>query len=387
MPLVNSFLKPSQLASEKKYDLTVAFCKQCHLVQLVETVSPDELFRHYIYFSSTSKTILEHNKKTARNLTERLRLNKNSFVLEVASNDGALLQFFQKFNVEILGVDPAKNIAAVANSRGIPTVAEFFNYNFVINTLLPHYGQADLIYGANVLAHVPKIVDFIKGVALALKPKGTAVFEFPYVRGLIENKFDTIYHEHVFYYSLIALIDLFKTAKLELYDVEIVPMQGGSLRIFAGNRDVFRPSTRIALLKKKEIAAGYNRLTTYQKINTRVQMTKKKLLTLANKLKSQGKSVAAYSAPAKGLILLNYFDIGNNFLDFIVDKAKEKQGLYTPGTHMKVMPLSAIDKRKPDYLLILCWNIADEVVAMKELSNFRKRGGKFIVPLPKIIVL
>ena len=387
MPLVNAFLKKTEIPKEKKYDLTIGFCQQCYLVQLINTVSPKELFRNYIYFSSTSKTILEHNKKIVNYLTKRLSLNHQSFVLEIASNDGAFLQYFKELGMQILGIDPAENIAKVANRKGIKTIPDFFNYNFAKKLAQKQKVQADLIYGANVLAHVPKIVDFVKGVKIILKPKGTAVFEFPYMQGLIDSKFDTIYHEHVFYYSLLALRNLFQKAGLEVYDVEMTKMQGGSLLIFVSHHNIFAISQNVKKLSEQEIKKGLDKIETYHRIDKNAEKLKNELLNLLEKLKKQGKNIGAYGAPAKGNVLLNYFGVNKNYLDFIVDKAQEKQGLYTPGTHLLVHPLEKIYQEKPDYLLMLCWNIADEIINMEELKEYRKNNGKFIIPIPNIRII
>ncbi len=387
MPPINSFLKEDDMAREKKYNLSVGFCPKCYLVQLINTIPPEDLFRDYIYFSSNSKYFLDHCKEVANNLTKKLNLNKNSLVLEIASNDGAQLQYFKELEIPTLGVDPAENIAKVANERGIKTLAEFFNLDFAKNLKEEQNIQADLIFGANVLAHVPEIVDFVKGVKVALKPKGTAVFEFPYLKGLMENKFDIIYHEHVFYYSIIALIGLFKNAGLEIYDVELTPMQGGSLMIFASNPGVFKIKENVNKLSAEEFENGFDKLETYQKITMSVLKIKNDLIAILKKIKSEGKKIAAYSAPAKGNILLNYFGINKNYLDFVVDKSKAKQNLYTPGTHMLVNPLEKIYEEKPDYLLILCWNISEEVINMEELKQYRNNGGKFIIPIPEIKII
>jgi SAM-dependent methyltransferase len=384
MPLVNAFLKKEEIPFEEKYDLSVGFCPNCYLVQLINTVSPEKLFKNYIYFSSTSKSFLEHCKKTANYLTKRLNLNSQSLVLEIASNDGAQLQYFKELGIQILGIDPAENIAKVANEKGIKTIPEFFNFAFA-KKIKKERILADLVFGANVLAHVPEIVDFLKGVKLILKPKGTAVFEFPYIKGLMEKKFDTIYHEHVFYYSLLALRNLFQKVNLEIYDVEMTPMQGGSLRIFVSHPGNFKISKNVEELVNQEIKEGFNKLETYQKLNENVLKLKEDLLNLLEKLKSQGKKIAAYSAPAKGNVLLNYFGIGKNYLDFIVDKSEAKQGLYTPGTHLLVYPLEKIYQEKPDYLLVLCWNIADEVI--EQLKDYHDAGGKFIIPIPEIKII
>jgi SAM-dependent methyltransferase len=385
MPFVNSFLKKEEIPNEENFDLSIGFCPKCYLVQLIKTVSPEKLFRNYIYFSSTSKSFLEHCKEIAQYLVKRLNLDSDSLVLEIASNDGAQLQFFKELGIKILGIDPARNIAEVANKKGIPTIAEFFNYEFAKKMKEEQGIQADLIFGANVLAHVPEIIDFIKGVKIVLKPNGTAVFEFPYIKGLLEKKFDTIYHEHVFYYSLLSLKNLFKSADLEIYDVEMTPMQGGSLLIFISHQGVFPTSENIKNLLNQEMKNGFDKLETYQRLNENVIKLKDDLLNLLKDLKSEGKKIAAYSAPAKGNVLLNYFGIGKNYLDFIVDKSEAKQGLYTPGTHLLVYPPEKIYQEKPDYLLILCWNIADEVI--EQLKDYHNAGGKFIIPIPEIKII
>jgi len=385
MPLVNSFLKKEEIPNEEKFDLSVGLCPKCYLVQLINTVPPEKLFRNYIYFSSASKLFLEHCKEIAQELVKRLNLGPESLVLEIASNDGAQLQYFKQLGIQTLGIDPAENIAEVANKKGIKTIPEFFNFAFAKKLKEEEKVQADLIFGANVLAHVPKIIDFVKGVKIVLKPKGTAVFEFPYIKGLMENKFDTIYHEHVFYYSLLALRNLFQKADLEIYDVEITLMQGGSLKIFISRPGNFKISTNVKNLIIQEIKDGFDKIETYKKINERVGKLKIDIIDLLKRLKAEGKKIAAYSAPAKGNILLNYFGIGKNYLDFIVDKSEAKQGLYTPGTHLFVYPPEKIYEEKPDYLLILCWNIADEVI--EQLKDYHNAGGKFIIPIPNIKII
>ena len=326
---------------------------------------------------------LTFNALTQKN-QPKLRLKKDNLVLEVASNDGALLQFFKKLGIQILGIDPAENIAKIANKKGIKTIAEFFNFSFA-KKLKKDGIEADLVYGANVLAHVPKIVDFIRGIKKVLKSEGTAIFEFPYLKGLLENKFDIIYHEHVFYYGILALLNLFRQVNLEIYDVEIIPMQGGSLRIFVCHPNVFIQSESLKNMIRFEKKEGFDKLSTYKKIDANVIKLRKDLFFLLKKLKSKGKKIAAYSAPAKGVVLLNYFGIGNNYLDFIVDKAKEKQGLYVPGVHLKVEPPEKIIKEMPDYVLILCWNISKEV--MTQLNDYKKAKGHFIIPVPHLMIV
>lgn len=385
MPLVNAFLKKADLKREKKYELATAFCPKCFLVQLTKTIPPEELFSDYLYFSSTSASFLKHCEITADALIKRFKLGRDNLVLELASNDGAQLQYFAKAGIPVLGIDPAKNIAKLANSRGIPTIPEFFTHAFAIHLKEHERVTADLIFGANVLAHVPNINNFLDGVRVALAGRGTAVFEFPYLKGLLENKFDTIYHEHVFYYSMLALRNVFERSGLRIYDFLHTPTQGGSLRIFASHPGVFPISERVGELLSQELKAGYDKFGTYVKMGLSVEKLKKNLARLLVQLKSQGKSVAAYSAPAKGNVLLNYFGIGKNHLEFIVDKAEAKQGLYTPGTQMLVEHPRVIAGKKPDYLLVLCWNIADEVV--EQLKDYKKAGGKFIIPVPEIKII
>ncbi len=385
MPLVNSFLTRGQLSREKKYDLTVAFCEKCYLVQLTKDISPKKLFSNYIYFSSTSSSFLKHCEETANYFKKRLNLDSNSLVVEIASNDGAQLQYFKRMGIKILGIDPAKNIASIANKKGIKTLQEFFGLKLA-HRLKREKVSADLIFGANVLAHVPKIVDFVKGVGIILKPRGTASFEFPYLRGLLENKFDTIYHEHVFYYSLIALQNLFKQAGLEIYDVEITPMQGGSLRILAAHQNIFPISARVKNLTRQELKNGLNKYATYKKAAKNIEKLKEDILEKLNQIKKSGKTIAAYSAPAKGVVLLNYFGVDEKYLDFIVDKSPSKQGLYVPGVHLQVYPLKKISHEKPNYMIILCWNIAKEVMG-EQLKSYHAGGGKVIIPIPRLQII
>lgn len=387
MPLVNSFLKTeNDFSREKKYDLTVAFCPSCFLVQLTETISPEILFRDYIYFSSTSTSFLEHNRRTVNYFINRFVLTPNSLVLEIASNDGAFLQFFKEHDIQVLGIDPARNIAEVANKKGIETIPEFFNSILAKKLIKDRNIRADIVYGANVLAHVPEIVDFLQGVKTALKPSGTAIFEFPYIGGLMENKFDTIYHEHVFYYSLLALKNLFAKADLEIYDVETISVQGGSLRIYASHGGVYPTDKNVTELLLREQNVGFDKLATYQMITKNIQKLKQELIALLENIKKSGKRVAVYGAPAKGNILLNYFGIGS-YIEFVADKAKQKQGLYTPGTHLRIFPPEKISEEQPDYAIVLCWNIAGEVMNMKELEPYRRKGGRFIIPIPHVTVI
>lgn len=386
MPLVNSLLKKEDIPHEKKFDLTVGFCQNCYLVQLLHTVAPEILYRDYVYFSSVSTSFLEHCKNTARYLVKRLDLGPENLVLEVASNDGAFLQYVKELGIRVLGVEPAENIARVANERGIPTKADFFNL-ICANKLREEGIEADLFYGANVLAHVPEILDLVRGAASVLKPRGSAVFEFPYIQGLFEGKFDTIYHEHVFYYSVLALQNLFRNGGLELYDVEIIPVQGGSLRIFIALPGVHKVSDAVSKMLEEEQKKGWDKIDAYEAIAARANTIKKEILDFLESVKNEGKRVAAYSAAAKGAVLLNFCGIGQNYIDFLVDKSPAKRGLYTPGTHFLIGPPEKVSAEKPDYLLILAWNIAEEVMAMEELREFRNAGGKFVIPIPETKII
>lgn len=385
MPSVNHFLKKDQLGKEKKFDLTTAFCDNCYLVQLTHIIPPHELFSDYIYFSSTSVGLLKYFAETAEYLIQKLNLNKDSLVVEIASNDGAMLKNFKAVGIQILGIDPAQNIAKVANEQGITTLPEFFNLAFAQKLVSEKKIRADLIYGANVLAHVPEIVDFVQGVSKILNAKGTAIFEFPYVKGLLENKFDTIYHEHVFYYSLLAIQNIFRNATLDIYDVEMTPTQGGSLRIYACHHLAFPISERVTTLANKEKKAKFDQFSTYKKMTKRVEKLKKKLVTLLTSLKKDGQRLVGYGAAAKGVVLTNYFDIDEKLIEYVADKAPAKQGLYMPGVHLFVESPEKISRGTVDYVVIFSWNIAEEV--MTQLGEYHQQGGKFIVPVPEVSIL
>ncbi|MCL5432580.1 MAG: class I SAM-dependent methyltransferase, partial [Patescibacteria group bacterium] len=316
---------------------------------------------------------------------KRFSLTTNDLVMEIASNDGTQLQFFKQRGIPVIGIDPAKNIAKFANDKGIPTIAEFFNKKFAIDYLKNKKKKPTLIFGANVLAHVPRIYDFALGLKTILSEKGTAVFEFPYLEGLFENKFDIIYHEHVFYYSLLALQNLFSSVNLTLYDVEKIPMQGGSLRIFVCQNNNFPISKNIKKMIELEKNKKYDRFITYLKIKTNIEKLKKDLTNILVKIRKNNKTIAGYGAAAKGVILMNYFNIGSNYLTFIADQSKEKQGLYVPRILMKVEPPSFVFEKKPDYLLIFAWNLKDEII--KQFKNYQNQGGKFIVPIPSVKII
>jgi SAM-dependent methyltransferase len=381
-PLANAYIRPEQAhLPEVTVPLAVAYCPACHLVQLTDLVPPEKMFSEYLYFSSYSNSFLAHAREMVTSLTERFHIGAQNRVIEIASNDGYLLQYFQQRKISVLGVEPAANIAEEAERRGIPTLKRFFDSE-VVQEIVGGFGQADLIIGNNVLAHVPAINDFLRATRACLKPTGAAVFEFPYVKELLDKtEFDTIYHEHVFYYSLSAIENLVERAGLQLFDVSYQPVHGGSLRVFLqyeGTRDV-TPAVEAMLTEEK--AAGLTRPERYVSFSRDVAALKQELLGVLYGLKAAGKRLAAYGAPAKGNTLLNYCGIGTDLLEFTVDRSPHKQGLLTPGSHLPIRPPEDLIKEMPNYAVILPWNIADEIVTQQE--DYIRKGGKFIIPVPK----
>ena len=386
-PLCESYVSPDQVDSmEPFYPLHVYVCERCLLVQLQQFVPPEEIFTEYAYFSSYADSWVEHMRTYAEAITRRLGLGKDSFVVEVASNDGYLLQHFLKMGIPVLGIEPAANVAKVAVAKGVPTLVKFFGER-TAREVVAQGKHADLICGANVLAHVPDPNDFVKGMKILLKPRGTATIEFPHLLRLMEqNQFDTIYHEHFSYFSWLAVERIFQSQGLQLFDVEELPTHGGSLRVYAKHEDDPRPVTeRARLLKKGEIDAGLTRLETYQGFTDRVQETKRKLLEFLIAAKRAGKRVVGYGAPGKGNTLLNYCGIRGDFIDFTVDRNVYKQGKLLPGTRIPIRAPEAIREARPEYVLILPWNFKEEIMA--QMAEIREWGGKFVVPIPEVRVL
>lgn len=387
-PLCESFLTGDQLNHmEPFYPLHVYVCKECYLAQLEEYVSPEEIFTEYAYFSSYSDSWLDHAKRYTDLMVERFGINSESFVVELASNDGYLLQYFVEKNIPVLGIEPARNVAKVAIKKGIPTLIEFFGTEMA-KRMTEQKKQADLILGNNVLAQVPGLNDFVGGIKVLLKPRGIVTIEFPHLVKLMEeNQFDTIYHEHFSYFSLISSEKIFAAHGLTIFDVEELPTHGGSLRIYAQHTEVGdKPVTdRVRELRKREEAYGLTRMETYAAFSEKVKETKRRLLEFLIKAKRDGKSIVGYGAPGKGNTLLNYCGIRTDFIDYTVDRNPYKHGRFTPGTHIPIFPPDKIRQTQPDYLFILPWNLKKEIMAQE--SYIREWGGKFIIPIPEVEVV
>jgi SAM-dependent methyltransferase len=383
-PLANALLASSQLGqAEPTYPLDLVFCPHCALVQITETVPPEVLFRDYLYFSSNSDAMLHHAQQLVEQTIRTRRLAGGSLVIEVASNDGYLLQYYKQAGIAVLGVEPAVNVAKVAQERGIPTVCEFFGEKLA-EQLRDQNRFADVIHAHNVLAHVSDLNGFVRGICVLLQKDGVAVIEAPYVKDLIDHvEFDTIYHEHLCYFSLTALDRLFQRHGLNIQDVERVPIHGGSLRLFVGGR---RQSTaHVQSLLAEEAAWGVDQLAFYQGFGARVEKLRGNLVSLLRDLKAQGRRIAAYGASAKGSTLLNYFGIGRETLDFVVDRSRVKQGHYTPGTRLPIYAPEELLQARPDYVLLLTWNFAEEILGQQ--AAYREQGGKFIIPIPELKVV
>jgi SAM-dependent methyltransferase len=383
-PLCESYLAPEQLSRmEAFYPLTVYVCSNCFLVQLEQYVSPQEIFTEYAYFSSYSDTWLQHAKMFADLMVERFALNSQHHVIELGSNDGYLLQYFMEKGIPVTGVEPARNVAKTAAQKGIPAIVDFFGV--ALAKEMDQDGiKADLLVANNVLAQVPDINDFVKGMKIVLKPRGIIVMEFPYLLRLIDgNQFDTIYHEHFSYFWLTAVEKICATHDLTLFDVEEMTTHGGSIRIYG--RHVENPEQKVTAryreLKEREVAAGYDQMKTYADFADRVANIKRKLLQILIDLKQNGKTIVGYGAPGKGNSLLNYCGIRSDFLDYTVDRNPYKQGKYTPGTHIEIFPPDRIRQDRPDVVLILPWNLKTEIT--KQLSFIKEWGGQIIVPIPE----
>ncbi len=386
-PLANSFLKsPDEFADETRYPLDVCLCEDCSLVQISDVIDPEFLFRHYIYVTGTSETIAAHNREYARTVVETLNLKAGDLVVEVASNDGSLLKCFQPYGVKALGVEPASNIAEIASAGGVETVNQFFNSS-TAGQIRQSYGPARAVIGNNVLAHVDDTRDFLRGCASLLpsadsEDDGLVIIEVPYLRDLIDlMAYDTVYHEHHCYFSVTSLKHLCESAGLVIVRMDHLPVHGGTLRMYAGlRRRHERHAPEIEAWVEEERGAGMSDFTRYEKLAADVAANRREILRLLEGLKREGKTVAGYGAPAKGNTLLNYCGVTTDLLPYTVDKSPLKVGLYTPGTHIPVLPASTLIERQPDYVLILAWNFAEEI--MRQQREYRERGGRFIIQIP-----
>jgi 2-polyprenyl-3-methyl-5-hydroxy-6-metoxy-1,4-benzoquinol methylase len=386
-PLANSYLTGEELnRMEPFYPLDVYVCDGCFLVQLEMFETPEDIFSDYAYFSSYSDTWLKHAKAYTEKMTELFGIDNNSLVVEIASNDGYLLQYFLERGIPVLGIEPARNVAEAAREKGIPTEVEFFGKK-TAKRLKTEGKLADLIVGNNVLAHVPELNDFVEGLKILLKPQGMVTMEFPHLMRLIDKtQFDTIYHEHFSYFSLLMVDKIFSAHGLKVFDVEELPTHGGSLRVYARHTDHNkRPvSDRVLELKSREVSTGYADINHYLTFADKVKALKRDILNFLIHKKNEGKAIAAYGAPAKGNTLLNYCGIHTDFIDYAVDRSPHKQGRFLPGTHIPIYHPDRINETRPDYLFILPWNIKDEI--MEQMVHVRQWGCKFVVPIPKVEV-
>ena len=386
-PPCEAFLPANQLNQvEAFYPLHVFVCEHCFLVQLEEYVSPEHIFTEYAYFSSYSDSWLAHAKAYTELMVKRFQLGQDSLVVELASNDGYLLQYFVAQGIPVLGIEPAVNVAKEATKKGIPTLVRFFGQEMA-QEMVRDGTQADLIVGNNVLAQVPDICSFVAGMKTLLAPGGVITLEFPHLMRLMEgNQFDTIYHEHFSYFSFLTTVNIMARFGLTVFDVEELPTHGGSLRVYARHAQETSPpvSDRVRELALREEKAGFTRLETYFSFDEKVKETKRKLLAFLIEAKQAGKSIVGYGAPGKGNTLLNYCAIRTDFLDYTVDRNPYKHGRFLPGTHIPIFPPEKIRETQPDYVLILPWNLRNEI--REQLSYIREWGGKFVVPIPEVEV-
>jgi hypothetical protein len=384
-PLANALRSEEQLSlHEAVYPLDVVFCPRCTLVQITETVSPELLFGEYAYFSSFSDTMLQHAKQLVERMRHERSLNADSLAMEIASNDGYLLQFYHSAGIPVLGIEPARNIAEVARQRGISTVCEFFGVECA-RQLAESGRQAHVLHANNVLAHVADLNGFVAGIKTLLCDDGVAVLESPYLKDLLDNvEFDTIYHEHLCYYSLTALDELFRRHGLLVHEVERIAIHGGSLRLFVTHLGTEAPTSAVSQLLKEE-SGWVSDPVVYRSFGERVNRLRDDLVKLLRQLKGEGHSIAAYGASAKGSTLLNYFGIGRDVLDYVVDRSSVKQGRYTPGTQLPILDPSRLLEEPPDYVLLLTWNFKEEI--LHQQAAYRAGGGKFIIPIPDVSVV
>lgn len=387
-PLANNLLRPEDVSRpepEPRFPLDVSVCTQCWLMQITHIVPPVTLFSEYVYFSSFSDHMLRHAREASLRYIDERKLGAQSLVIEVASNDGYLLKNFVQAGVPCLGFEPAANIAAVAREQGVETRCEFFGRQSAASVKAER-GAADLILGNNVFAHAPDTNDFVAGLATLLKPDGWIALEFPYGMDMIEKvEFDTIYHEHVFYFTLLPLIPLFERHGLGIFHVERIAIHGGSLRIFAAHHGAEQVRESLVERSVDEVYYGLNGMPYYQRFSARAAKVRHDLITFLEEQKAAGKRVAAYGASAKGSTLLNYVGEAASGLEFMADRSTYKQGLLSPGLHIPIVPAESLAEKQPDYVLLLAWNFADEI--MKQQTAYAEKGGRFVIPLPELRVV
>lgn len=386
-PLSNSYLTQDDLSKKEVfYPLHVQICKHCFLVQLPKFESPENIFSDYAYFSSYSDSMLQHCAAYTDMMIERFSIDKTWHVVEIASNDGYLLQYFKAKHIPVLGIEPAENVAKAAKEKGIPTESFFFG-KATAEKMVQEGKQANVIIANNVLAHVPDLNDFVAGMKILLAPQGVLTIEFPHLLRLIErNQFDTIYHEHFSYFSFYTVQKVFAKHKLCIFDVEEIPVHGGSLRIFVKHADdpTKAITNNVSALLAAESSFGLHQIKTYQSFSLNIANLKRDLLEFMQSIKKMGKKIVGYGAPAKGTTLLNYCGIGQDLLPFTVDRSLYKQGRYLPGIHIPILPPDKIREEKPDYLLLLAWNLKDEI--MSQMAYVREWQGQFVVPIPNLQV-
>ncbi|MBI5065250.1 sugar nucleotide-binding protein [Candidatus Woesearchaeota archaeon] len=389
MPLVNSYVKQEQLHREdQRFPLKIRFCKDCSLSQLSIVVNPEIMYKNYFYRSSVSKTFTNHCFEFAKQSVENFKLSQNDLVVDIASNDGCALGEFKKFGVKILGIDPAENLAKIANEKGVPTLPKFWNEE-TAKEVLDKYGEASLINASNVFAHVHDLDSFLRGTNYLLKGSGVFTIEVPYMLNFVnKTEFDTTYHEHLSYFLVKPLTVLFKKHNLEIFNIEKFTIHGGSMRVYVkkeSDKTLKVNKDSIKWLLELEEDLGLHDISTYLEFSKDVERIKSDLSGLLTKLKKQGKTIAAYGASAKGTVLLNYCGIGKDLINYVVDDTPEKQGTYTPGQHVPIVNSSMLSEQKPDYLLLLAWNFAEEL--MNKTQDYKNKGGKYIVPIPSVRVI
>jgi len=380
--LANSFLRsPEEFRDEARFPLDVYFCRDCSLTQLLDVIHPEVLFRHYIYVTGTSDTIARHNREYARTIAGLLHLSSSDLVIEVASNDGSLLTCFRDLGIRTLGIEPASNIAEIARSRGIETMNEFF-CSAMARKVRETYGPARAVIANNVLAHVDEPCDFLSGARTLIGEEGLIITEFPYAGEFLDRlEYDTVYHEHLCYFSVTPILRMFERAGLAILRIDSVAVHGGSLRVYAGQWERNgRHAESVQAMAREECSRGLTGFARYEEFGEKTAANRQAIRDLLCRLKSEGRSVAGYGAPAKGNTLLNYCGIDTSLVPYTVDKNPLKVGTYTPGTHIPVLPVETLLERQPDYVLILAWNFAGEI--MEQQREYHRRGGRFIIPIP-----